>query len=160
MSTSKTEKELAFLHDLFIAPDWGERFAELIDEHVTIPNEGKVLYLGIGTGGHAMALHERAGDNIEFVCIDENPECLELAKAKASATKDAAEFRKVRLDELDLPNNTYDVVIGNASLITRDRAAKMFSEMVRVATPGGGVSSRCGNLRYRRSRHGSPADAR
>lgn len=140
MSASKTEKELAFLHDLFIAPDWGERFAELIDQHVTIPNEGKVLYLGVGTGGHAMALHERAGDNVEFVCIDENPECLELAKAKASATKDAAEFRQVRLDALDLPDNTYDVVIGNASLITRERAAKMFSEMVRVATPGGRVA--------------------
>ena len=140
MSTSKTEKELAFLLDLFIAPDWGERFAELIDQHVTIPKEGKVLYLGVGTGGHAMALHERAGENVEFVCIDENPECLELAKAKAGATKDAAEFRQVRLDELDLPSNTYDVVIGNASLITRDRAAKMFSEMVRVAMPGGRVA--------------------
>jgi hypothetical protein len=29
----KTNKELAYLHELFIATDWGERFAELIDEH-------------------------------------------------------------------------------------------------------------------------------
>ena len=36
----KSDKELAFLQDLFIAPDWGERFAELIDEHVTPPKEG------------------------------------------------------------------------------------------------------------------------
>src|SRR6185369_472505 len=61
MSTQKTDKELAFLHDLFIAPDWGERFAELIDQHVTIPKKGKVLYVAVGTGGHAIALHERAG---------------------------------------------------------------------------------------------------
>ena len=63
MSTNrKSDKELAFLHDLFIAPDWGERFAELIDEHVKLPKEGKALYVAAGTGGHAMALHERAGE--------------------------------------------------------------------------------------------------
>jgi ubiquinone/menaquinone biosynthesis C-methylase UbiE len=140
MSTRKTEKELAFLHDLFIAPDWGERFAELIDQHVTIPTEGKVLYVGAGTGGHAMALHERASDKVEFVCVDENLECLEIAKAKASATKHAAEFRQARLNNLGLPENEFDVVIGNASLITRQHAAQMFSEMVRVAAPGGQVA--------------------
>jgi ubiquinone/menaquinone biosynthesis C-methylase UbiE len=71
---------------LFIAPDWGERFAELIDEHVKLPNEGEALYVARGTGGHAMALQERAGDKLELLCVDENPECLELAKAKATAT--------------------------------------------------------------------------
>ena len=52
MITTKSDKELAFLHDLFIAPDWGERFAELIDEHIMLPKEGKALYLAAGTGGH------------------------------------------------------------------------------------------------------------
>ena len=140
MTTTKTEKELAFLHDLFIAPDWGERFAELIDEHVMIPTEGKVLYIGVGTGGHAIALHERSSKGIEFVCLDENPECLELARAKASATSDSAEFRQATLDKLDLADNHFDVVIGNASLVPQDRIAKMFSEMVRVSAPGAQVA--------------------
>ena len=140
MSTQKTDKELAFLHDLFIAPDWGERFAELIDQHVTVPQEGKALYLAVGTGGHAMALHERAGEKVEFLCIDENSECLELARAKAAATKDGAEFRNATLDELDLPDNHYDFVVGNASLVPQQRVTKMFSEMVRVAAPGAQVA--------------------
>jgi ubiquinone/menaquinone biosynthesis C-methylase UbiE len=140
MTTSKTEKELAFLHDLFIAPDWGERFAELIDEHVAVPNEGKVLYVGVGTGGHAIALHERSSKALEFICVDENPECLELARAKASASSDATKFRQARLDKLELPNNDFDVVIGNASLIPQARIARMFSEMVRVAMPGAQVA--------------------
>ena len=140
MTTTKTEKELAFLHDLFIAPDWGERFAELIDEHVIIPNEGKVLYIGVGTGGHAIALHERSSKGIEFLCLDENPECLELARAKATATSDLARFRQATLDNLDLADNHFDVVIGNASLVPQDRIAKMFSEMVRVAAPGAHVA--------------------
>ena len=140
MTTTKTEKELAFLHDLFIAPDWGERFAELIDEHVMIPNEGKVLYIGVGTGGHAIALHERSSKGIEFLCLDENAECLELARAKATASRDSAQFRQATLDKLDLADNHFDVVIGNASLVQQDRIAKMFSEMVRVAAPGAQVA--------------------
>jgi ubiquinone/menaquinone biosynthesis C-methylase UbiE len=140
MSTQKTDKELAFLHDLFIAPDWGERFAELIDQHVNIPKEGKALYLAVGTGGHAMALHERVGERVEFLCIDENPECLELAKAKATAIKDPAVFLNSRLDQLGLPDNNFDFVLGNASLVLRQRVAKMFSEMVRVAAPAAQVA--------------------
>ena len=140
MTTQKTEKELAFLQDIFIAPDWGERFAELIDEHLTIPNEGKVLYLGVGTGGHAIALHERSTKDIQFLCLDENQECLELARAKATATKDSAEFRQAKLDHLDLPDNQFNVVIGNASLVPQHRIARMFSEMVRVASPGAQVA--------------------
>jgi ubiquinone/menaquinone biosynthesis C-methylase UbiE len=88
----KSDKELAFLHDLFIAPDWGERFSELIDEHVKLPAEGEALYIAAGTGGHALALHERAGEKLELLCVDENPECMELARAKATATNDKVIF--------------------------------------------------------------------
>jgi hypothetical protein len=41
---TKSQKELAFLHDLYIATDWGERFAALVDEHIELPKEGRVLY--------------------------------------------------------------------------------------------------------------------
>jgi len=139
MSTQKTDKELAFLHDLFIAPDWGERFAELIDKHLKMPTEGKALYVAVGTGGHALALHERAGGKVEFLCLDENEECLELARAKATATSDQAEFRRATLDQLDLSDNQFEVVIGNASLISRRRVRKVFAEMVRVAVPDGQI---------------------
>lgn len=141
MSTSqKTEKELAFLQDLFIAPDWGERFAELIDEHVTLPKEGEALYVAAGTGGHALALHERAGEKLELLCIDENPECLELARAKASATNERITFVTTQFDSLNLDDNRFDLVIGNASLVSQPRVRKMFSELVRVAAPGATIA--------------------
>jgi ubiquinone/menaquinone biosynthesis C-methylase UbiE len=140
VTNTKSDKELAFLQDLFIAPDWGERFAELIDEHVTLPNEGKALYAAAGTGGHAMALQERAGSKLELLCLDENSECIELAQEKAKATNEATEFRLARLDNLDLPDNHYDLVVGNASLVSRPRMRKMFSEMVRVAAPGATIA--------------------
>src|SRR6476660_2348486 len=137
---NKTDKELAFLQDLFIAPDWGERFAELMDEHVKLPKEGEALYVGGGTGGHAMALHERAGAKLELVCVDENPECTELARAKATATSDRIAFGTTPVDNLDLKDNRFDLVIGNASLVPRQRVRKMFSEMVRVAAPGATIA--------------------
>lgn len=140
MSSGKTDKELAFLQDLFIAPDWGERFAELIDEHVQLPKEGRALYAAAGTGGHAMALQERAGSKLSLLCVDENSECIELAQAKASATNEETEFRLGKLDNLDLPDNRFDLVVGNASLVSRPRVRKMFSEMVRVAAPGATIA--------------------
>jgi ubiquinone/menaquinone biosynthesis C-methylase UbiE len=133
---NKSDKELAFLQDLFIGPDWGERFAELIDEHVKLPNEGKALYLAAGTGGHAMALQARASKKLEMLCVDENAECLELAQTKAIATKEEIVFRHERLDSLTLPDNQFDLVVGNASLIATHRVREMFAEMVRVAGPG------------------------
>ena len=136
----KSDKERAFLQDLFIAPDWGERFAELIDEHVKLPNEGKALYIGAGTGGHAMALQERAGSKLELLCVDENPECLELARAKATATDGQIGFDIAELDDLKLRDNQYDLVIGNASLVSPQRVQNMLSEMVRVAAPGATIA--------------------
>jgi ubiquinone/menaquinone biosynthesis C-methylase UbiE len=136
----KSDKELAFLQDLFIAPDWGERFAELIDEHLKLPNEGTALYIAAGTGGHAMALQERAGSKLELLCVDENPECLELARAKASATDDQIGFDVAKPDNLELRDNQYDLVIGNASLVSPQRVQRMLWEMVRVAAPGATIA--------------------
>jgi ubiquinone/menaquinone biosynthesis C-methylase UbiE len=140
MITKKSDKELAFLHDLFVAPDWGERFAELIDQHLTLPTEGKALYVSIGTGGHAMALCERKGQKVELVCVDENTEFLELAQAKATAASQQVDFKQAQLESLPLEDNQYDLVIGEASLVAQPRVGKMFKEMVRVAAPGGLVA--------------------
>src|SRR5688572_22548348 len=99
MSSPRTSKELAFLHELFVATDWGERFAELIDEHVKLPKEGQAVYVAAGTGGHAIALQERAGNDVRFLCVDENEDSLELARAKAAALKLSSEFRQEKVDE-------------------------------------------------------------
>ena len=139
MSTPKTDRELAFLHDLFVATDWGERFAQLVDEHIKFPNKGHALYVGSGTGGHATALQERATE-LKFLCIEENEEYLELANAKASAVKDAVELRQSRVDHLELEDNQFDFVIGDGSMVALPRISAMLGEMVRVAKPGASVA--------------------
>ena len=138
---TKTNKELAFLHELFVATDWGERFAELIDEHVKLSKAGRGLYVASGTGGHAIALQERAAAKLSFLGVDESEENLELARVKAkAAVKDAMEFRKEKLDRLTLEDNQFNLVIGDGSLVHSERIPEMFEEMVRVAAPGAAVA--------------------
>ncbi|MGH9872766.1 MAG: class I SAM-dependent methyltransferase [Pyrinomonadaceae bacterium] len=137
----KTEKELAFLHELFVATDWGERFAELIDEHVKLPKSGHALYVASGTGGHAIALQKRAGEKLTFLGVDESEENLELARVKAkAAVRDAIEFRRERLDRLAPKDNQFNLVIGDGSLVHSERIPEMLDEMVRVAAPGATVA--------------------
>ena len=141
MSTHKSDKELAFLHDLYVATDWGERFAELVDEHVRLPKEGRVLYAASGTGGHALALAARAGRDVSIIGVDESEERLELADAKAAALKGAnVEFRHAQLEDVGFEDDAFDLVVGDASLVEPERLPEVFAEMVRVAKPGAVVS--------------------
>ena len=138
--TAKSNKELAFLHDLYIATDWGERFAQLVDEHVELPKEGTALYIESGTGSHALALHERAGTRLTMVCSDQNEECLELARAKAAALHEPAEFRRENVAALSFTDEEFDLVLADNSLTARANLPGNLSEAVRVAKPGATVA--------------------
>jgi hypothetical protein len=131
----KSQKELAFLQDLYVATDWGERFAVLVDEHVPLPEEGRALYLAAGTGGHALALQERAGEQLKLICVDANDECLEIARAKAVAFREGTEFRREQLNALSFADNQFDLVLGDASLAAPGDLKALLGEMVRVARP-------------------------
>jgi ubiquinone/menaquinone biosynthesis C-methylase UbiE len=131
---------MAFLQELYVATDWGERFAELIDEHVKLPKKGRILYVAAGTGGHAMALLERAGDDVTMVCTDESEECLELARAKAAVISAEPEFYRSQLESLQFEDEEFDLVLGDASLIQPERLPEMISEMTRVCKTDGTVA--------------------
>src|SRR5947207_11298097 len=140
MSTHKSDKEIAFLHDLYIATDWGERFAELVDEHVELPEEGRALYVEAGTGAHALALQERAGTKLELTCVDQNEECLEVARAKAVALHEATSFQRESARSLSFTGDQFDLVLGNASFTVSAELKKFLTELVRVATSGATVA--------------------
>src|SRR5437868_2678967 len=113
--TTKTDKELAFHQDLYIATDWGERFAALVDEHVKLPKKGRALYVEAGTGSHAMALRERGGQKLTIICADQNEECLELARVKAAALHESITFQRENPNELSFADAEFALVLGNLS---------------------------------------------
>ena len=140
MSERKSDKEIAFLHDLYIATDWGERFAELVDKHVALPKEGRALYLEAGSGGHALALQERAGAKLTIVCADENEECLELARAKAAALHERAEFQRENAHALSFADDQFDLILANNSFTAPQDIQMNLREALRVAKPGATVA--------------------
>jgi ubiquinone/menaquinone biosynthesis C-methylase UbiE len=107
---------------------------------VKLPKLGQVLYVAAGTGGHAIALQERSGNTLEVLCVDENEESLELARAKAVALKDRTEFRVAQVDDLALEADRFDLVIGDGSLVHSERVPRMIEEIARVAAPGATVA--------------------
>lgn len=138
----KNSKELAFLYDLYIAPDWSERFAGLIDEHIQTPKSGRVLYVEAGTGGHALELSANAGQETEIVSTDSDAERIALAQAKATVIKDraTAEFLQAQPEDLPFEDAEFDVVIADLSLISAtapERLPEIIGELARVARGGG-----------------------
>src|SRR5260221_10235135 len=136
---TKSAKELAFLYDLYIGTDWAERFAALVDEQVALPKEGRALYVAAGTAGHALALKER-DQELGLLCVDENPECLEIAQAKAVALHQEAVFQREDPQALSFADDQFDLVLGDASLTPPNKLRKMLAEIVRVAKPGARVA--------------------
>jgi ubiquinone/menaquinone biosynthesis C-methylase UbiE len=137
---TKSPKELAFLYDLYIATDWSERFAALVDEKVELPKEGRALYVAAGTAGHALALKDR-DEELNLLVVDENPECLEIAQAKAVAVHQEAEFQREDPQALSFKDDQFDLVLGDASLTPPTNLRSMLAELVRVAKPGATVAA-------------------
>jgi len=139
-TTCKSARELAFLHDLYVSTDWGERFGALIDKHVGPLKKGRMLYVASGTGSHALAMLDRAGDDVTLVCVDENEECLELGRVKAMAVRANADFLRAQVEDLGFEDDQFELVVGDASLVAEERLPEMLAELARVAAPEGKVA--------------------
>ncbi|HJZ68845.1 MAG TPA: class I SAM-dependent methyltransferase [Blastocatellia bacterium] len=133
-------KELAYRYDLFIAPDWRDRFDTLINESIELPTEGRILDVNCGTGEHAIELAERMRGKGEVIGIDPSAERVDLARAKAQAkkTKDVA-FEQGVSSDLPFDSHQFDAVISDASMVPADEIEDLLAEMVRVAQPDGSV---------------------
>ncbi len=137
----KTATEMAYLYDLYIVPVWREVFDQLVDEHVTLPPEGKILDAECGTGGYAVELSAKLGAKAEVVGVDSSHERLELARAKATVQYlKHIHFAQGSLDALGQADEDFDLVIGDASMLKPERIGAAFSELARVAKPGATVA--------------------
>ncbi len=120
---SKTEKELAFLRDLYIEIDWTERFTNLFDENFKFSDEKIILYLDAGTGNHALALGEKLRKKkVSIVAVCENAELFKIAKAKADAVQTDVKFTA------QIPDEKFDAVLADATLTKPSEAQDFLSK--------------------------------
>ncbi len=136
----KNEKELAYRYDLFITPDWRDRYDTIINEQIKLPAEGQFLDVNSGTGAYAIELAERVEGKGEVIGTDSSAERIELSQAKAQVKKtDNVTFEQASATDLPYRDDRFDAVIGDASMVAPDEIEEMVTELARVASPGAKV---------------------
>lgn len=141
MSVDKEkDREAAYRYDLFVAPDWDERFNTILDERVEMPKEGRLLEINCGTGAHAIAVAAGLLQG-DVVGTDPSAERVALARAKASAANaDRVTFVEATAERLDFEDGGFDGVVLDASLLEPERLGPATAEAVRVAAGGAPVA--------------------
>ena len=131
----KTEKELAFLRDLYINDEWTRRFTDLVDKHLKFSDAENFLYVNAGTGNHCFAIREKIGKDTAVFATCENEEILHIARDKALAVKSDVDFSTMRFE-----NDSFDAVLTDASLVSPAELPELVSESERVAKKGAKVA--------------------
>ena len=132
---AKTQKELAFLRDLYIQDDWTRRFTDLVDKHIDLRDSENMLYMNAGTGGHALAISERFGENTDIFAQCENEDVLAIARDKGAAVMSAVDFSTIRFE-----NDAFDAVLADATFVPPSELENFIENTVRVARTGGDVA--------------------
>lgn len=131
----KTQKELAFLRDLYIQDDWTKRFTDLVDKHMDLSDSENVLYINAGTGGHALAINERFGEKTDVFATTENEDLLTIASDKAAAIKAPVDFSMIRFED-----DAFDAVLADASFVKAPEIESFIESTIRVARTGGDIA--------------------
>jgi arsenite methyltransferase len=97
-----------------------------------------VLDLGSGAGADALISARRVGPTGKAIGLDMTAEMLELARrnaAEAGATN--VEFIQGYLEDIPLPDNSFDVVLSNCAINLAADKQIVLNEAGRVLRPGG-----------------------
>lgn len=132
---AKTQKELAFLRDLYIEDAWTHRFTELVDKHLKLDESENLLYLNAGTGNHAFALQEKYGEKTDVFAAVENEDLLAIARDKAAAISSNVDVSMIRFED-----ESFDTVLADATFVRPADLEDFIDGAVRVAKNGADVA--------------------
>jgi ubiquinone/menaquinone biosynthesis C-methylase UbiE len=135
---SKTDKEKAYLYDLYIVPTWRETYDTVFNEQVGLPKEGRILVVNCGTGGHSLELAAAVAGKGDVVAVSSDQEKLELGRAKAQIQHVSnISFDLGEPPALDYDENTFDMVVADATMMMLSYdIEELVTEMVRVTKTG------------------------
>lgn len=139
-AATKSAKELAYLHDLYVATDWIERCAEHIDKALVLPEDGQFLYVECGTGAHVLDLREKLKDAVEVYATESDEERFRIAQSKAAAVAAEIHFQNSYPHELNFPVSTFGTVICDASFLQTSRLLAVWQEIHRVLESEGSAA--------------------
>jgi len=132
---AKSQKELAFLFDLYIHDEWTRRFTDLADKHMDLRDSENMLYINAGTGNHALAIFERFGEKTDVFASCDNEDMLAIARDKAAAISSSVDFSSMRFEE-----DAFDAVLADGSFVRPAEIQHFIEDSVRVARTGGDVA--------------------
>lgn len=135
LTMAKTQKEIAFLRDLYVQDDWTRRFTELVDKHIDLTDSENLLYINAGTGTHALVLDEKYGEKIDIFATCENEHLLAISADKGLAVKAGVDFSMIRFED-----DAFDAVLADASFVRPEEFESVIQDAVRVARTGGDVA--------------------
>lgn len=132
---TKTEKELAFLRDLYVETEWTRRFTEMVDKHIDLSDSENLAYLNCGTGGHALLLDEKFGETVDIFATCSSETELSIAADKAAAVSSRVDFSCVRFED-----DSFDSVLADATFIRPPDVGAAIIDAARIARTGGDVA--------------------
>jgi ubiquinone/menaquinone biosynthesis C-methylase UbiE len=158
-----------------VAESWGEHADHveqrsqvvtrlLIDAVAPAPGD-EVLELACGAGGLGLAIADRVSPGGRVILSDVAPEMVAIAAARA-ARRDTAgaaspeiHAQVVDLEQIDLPDASFDIVLCREGLMFALDPAQAANEIARVLRPGGRVAVAVWGPRNRNPWLGVLADA-
>lgn len=134
LGMAKTQKELAFLRELYIDEQWTRRFTDLIDKHFDLADIENLLYINASTGSHAFELGEKLEEKVDIFATAENEDMLQIARDKAAALRSGVDFSMIRFEE-----DSFDAVLADASFTRPKDYGAIVDEAVRTAKSGANI---------------------
>ena len=128
----KTQKELAYLRDLYVSDEWTKRFTELIDKNVDLKDIENLLYINAGTGDHCFKLREKLNESTAIFATCEDEHILAIARDKALAVNSDVDFSMIEFED-----SAFDAVFADASFVKPEQIIDFVEKAVRVARSGG-----------------------
>lgn len=132
---AKTQKELAFLRDLYIHDEWTRRFTDLVDKHMDLRDSENLIYINAGTGAHAMAIDERFGEKTDIFASCDNEHMLAIARDKAAAVSSVVDFSTIRFED-----DAFDAVLADATFVRPAALGSFIENTIRVSRTGGDIA--------------------
>lgn len=122
-------------YEMHVAPIFHITAQDLIELVDLEPGE-KVLDVGTGPGVAAMLIAPSVTPSGSVVAVDLSEEMLTIAREKADQKGLEIEFRRANIEDLDFPDDSFDVVLSSFGLGTTE-PGKSLPSIRRVLKPGG-----------------------